>query len=224
MRTLIISLILILYVPFVYSQETASTDTLVGLILNAKGKAIRNVPVYVPGKEVSVNTDRKGIFVIVENALPDTVTIILPSGNRFMIPVAGMKFLKIMTSETAFTAVPAKEEIINKIRRSNSTSGDFTVTGSDLRSTGEPDLIRAIAGKVPGLNLDYNNDGTISLRIRGGSSLEGNNEPLYVVDGSIVDDLRYINLNDIEKVDVLKDGSIYGTRGANGAIVVTTKN
>ncbi|HOI49489.1 MAG TPA: TonB-dependent receptor plug domain-containing protein, partial [Prolixibacteraceae bacterium] len=90
--------------------------------------------------------------------------------------------------------------------------------------TGERDLLRALAGKVPGLNLVYRDNGTVTLRLRGGTSLDGNDDPLYIVDGAVVDDLSYLNLHDVDKVDVLKDGSIYGTRGANGAIVVTTRN
>jgi TonB-dependent SusC/RagA subfamily outer membrane receptor len=91
-----------------------------------------------------------------------------------------------------------------------------------LRETGERDIILALAGKVPGMNLTYNNNGIATLIIRGGSTLEGNNDPLYVVDGSIVDDLSFLNINDVDRIDVLKDGSIYGARGANGAIVVST--
>lgn len=174
-----------------------------------------------------IRTDRKGIFLVVGNQLPDTVTIMLPSKKLFRIPVAGMNFLKIETNETAFSVAEAKDEIVNigygQMRKSRSTTGSFSVTGDQLRETGERDIIQAIVGKVPGLNMVYNSSGKATILIRGGTSLDGNNDPLYVVDGSVVEDLSFVNLNDIEKVDVLKDGSIYGTRGANGAIVVTTK-
>jgi TonB-dependent SusC/RagA subfamily outer membrane receptor len=211
-----------------YAQEAVAQDTLVGLVVNAKGKGIRNVPVFALGHEETARTDRKGIFILVDEHLPDSITILLPSKKLYKIPVGGMSFVKIKTSEDTFFVSEDKDEIINigygAQRRSNLTSGAFSVTGAELLATGERDIIRAIAGKVPGLNLNYKDNGTVTLQIRGGTSLDNHNEPLYVVDGSVVDDLQYINLNDIEKVDVLKDGSIYGTRGANGAIVVTTKN
>lgn len=210
-----------------YSQHPAAKDTLVGQILNKSGKAIKNVPVSVKGHQEMIRTDRKGIFLVVGNQLPDTVTIMLPSKKLFRIPVAGMNFLKIETNETAFSVAEAKDEIVNigygQMRKSRSTTGSFSVTGDQLRETGERDIIQAIVGKVPGLNMVYNSSGKATILIRGGTSLDGNNDPLYVVDGSVVEDLSFVNLNDIEKVDVLKDGSIYGTRGANGAIVVTTK-
>lgn len=216
-------------VPFwAGAQEVAAKDTLVGLVVNKKGKGIRNVPVSVKGRSEAVRTGSKGIFTIVGETLPDTVTLMLPSQRVFLIPVQGQNFLKIITSETAFTVAPGKDEIVNigygTVRKSRSTSGDFSISGAELLLTGERDLLRALAGKVPGLNLVYRDNGTVTLRLRGGTSLDGNDDPLYIVDGAVVDDLSYLNLHDLEKVDVLKDGSIYGTRGANGAIVVTTRN
>ena len=225
----IIFLITILQLFFVgsYAQTLAAKDTLVGLVVNAKGKGIKNVPVYISHHKETIRTNSKGIFMFVGGNLPDSVTIMLPSKKLYQIPVLGKKFMKIMTSDNAFFVSEEKEEIVNigygSQRKSDLTSNSFSLTGAELLVTGETNIIRAIAGKVPGLNLNYKNDGTVSIQIRGGTSLDGNNEPLYVVDGSIVDDFRYDNLNDIEKVDVLKDGSIYGARGVNGAIVITTK-
>lgn len=209
-----------------YSQKPTPKDTLVGLVVNKSGKAIKNVPVSVSGKEMNY-TDRKGIFMIVADHLPDTVTIMLHSKKLFRIPVNGMNFLKINTNETEHLVSQAKDEIINigygEMRKSRSTTGDFSVTGDALRETGERNIIIALAGKIPGLNVVYDNSGKVTVIIRGGSSMEGNNDPLYVVDGSIVEDFTYLNINDVFRIDVLKDGSIYGARGANGAIVVTTK-
>lgn len=202
-------------------------DTLVGLVLGKNGKGIRNVPVYPAGTNEMVYTDRKGIFVIIRSSLPDTITLLLPSKKLLQVPVGGLRFIKILTNETLFTVAEAKEEILNigygSVRKSNSTSGGYTVTGNELLETGERNIILAIAGKVPGVNVVYKDDGSPTLIIRGGSSLDGNNDPLYVVDGSVVNDVSNINLNDVAKVDVLKDGSIYGTRGANGVIVITTE-
>lgn len=88
-----------------------------------------------------------------------------------------------------------------------------------------------LAGRIPGLQVVRTGRG-YSLRIRGIGSIMGNNEPLVVVDGMPVQafgtpgDLGWINPHDIERIDVLKDASstsIYGSRGANGVIVITTK-
>ena len=226
MKAILLLIVLLPISLLSYSQKETPKDTLVGLIVNKSGKALKNVPVSVSGKEMN-HTDRKGIFIIVGDHLPDTVTIMLSSKKLFQIPVNGMNYLKIKTNETEYSASQAKDEIINigygVMRKSRSTNGDFSVTGDALRETGERNIILALAGKIPGLNVVYNNYGKATVIIRGGSSMEGNNDPLYVVDGSIIEDLTYLNINDVDRIDVLKDGSIYGARGANGAIVVTTK-
>lgn len=89
-----------------------------------------------------------------------------------------------------------------------------------------------IAGRIPGVQVLRGVNGGFSLRIRGGtSSIHGNNEPLYVVDGMPVQNtagrgLDWLNPNDIAWIEVLKDASTlsqYGVRGANGVVLITTK-
>ncbi len=215
---------------FCYSlsaQQIQKNDTIVGLVLGKTGKAIRNIPVSFNGSSEIFHTNKKGIFVIIKDVLPDSLNLILPSKRIIQVPVMGMGFLKIITHETSYSVVESKNEILNigygMERRSTSTSGGFSVTGDQIRETGERNIILAIAGKIPGVNLVYKSDGSTGLMIRGGTSLEGDNDPLYVVDGSIVDDLSNININDVAKVEVLKDGTIYGTRGANGVILIFTR-
>ncbi len=211
--------------PIVQAEEV--NDTLVGLVVNVKGKGIKKVPVFVRGIEETIQTDRHGIFVVISEILPDSITIMLPSRKLYQIPVNGMRFLRINTSETSYEVSDGKDEIIQlgygSQKKSSSSSSSFTLTGEELRATGESDITHAIAGKVPGVNLNYKNDGTVALQIRGGTTMGDENEPLYVLDGSIINSLDYINLNDIEKVDILKEGSIYGARGANGVVIVTTR-
>ena len=212
---------------FSSAQEPIKKDTLVGLILGKNGKAIRNVPVSYKGSKEIVRSDKKGIFIIIGEALPDSLNLLLPSKKLIQIPVNGMSFLKIMTHETSFTVNESKNEILNigygTEKRSNSISTTLSITGDQLRETGERNIILAIAGKIPGVNLAYKEDGSPTLVIRGGTTLEGNNDPLYTLDGSIIDNPSFININDVTKVDVLKDGSIYGVRGANGVIQISTK-
>jgi TonB-dependent SusC/RagA subfamily outer membrane receptor len=91
---------------------------------------------------------------------------------------------------------------------------------------------RTLAAKVPGLIISHGADGSISIRIRGGSSLMGNNEPLYIIDGIAAlpgpgGNLTGINPRDIASIQVLKDAAemaYYGVRGSNGVIVIKTKH
>ena len=108
-----------------------------------------------------------------------------------------------------------------------------TVTADDIQRTAGDDqqIEKSLAGRVAGVVVTRTPDGGIAVRIRGGSSLYGNNAPLYVVDGMPVEvgpsgALTGINPNDIESIKVLKDPaetSMYGARGANGVIVIRLK-
>ena len=106
-----------------------------------------------------------------------------------------------------------------KIRRRDSTSATSTVRVK--RGTGYSDIYEYLQGRVAGLEVN----GT-TLRIRGDRSILGNNEPLILVDGVVTDDISYISPDEVERNDVLKDAAstaIYGSRGANGVILITTR-
>jgi TonB-dependent SusC/RagA subfamily outer membrane receptor len=105
-----------------------------------------------------------------------------------------------------------------------------TVTSSQLDQTGES-IEQQIMKRSPGVWVGKTSDGSIAVRIRGGSSLMGNNEPLYILDGSPFTPgpngaLTGLNPQDIDTIRVLKDPAdltMYGARGANGVIVIKTK-
>ena len=110
--------------------------------------------------------------------------------------------------------------------------GGTLITSEDLdRAPVEP-IERTLAERVPGLIIGHAADGSISIRIRGGSSLMGNNEPLYIIDGIAAlpgpgGNLTGINPRDIASIEVLKDAAnmaFYGIRGSNGVIVIKTKH
>src|SRR5204863_5691048 len=104
-----------------------------------------------------------------------------------------------------------------------------SVTSADIATLPVPRVDEAISGLVAGVQVQTTNaqpGSELRIRVRGGNSLNGSNEPLVVVDGVIGADLNQINPNDVETVDVLKDASataIYGARGANGVVIISTK-
>lgn len=106
-----------------------------------------------------------------------------------------------------------------RIRRRDSNSATSTVKVE--RGSGYTNIYDYLEGRVAGLIVD----GT-SIRIRGDRSILGSNEPLILVDGIEMDDISDISPNEVERVDVLKDASstaLYGSRGANGVILITTR-
>ena len=108
---------------------------------------------------------------------------------------------------------------------------DPAVTAEDIERTPSQPIEQQLMAKVPGVVVERTSTGNISIRIRGGTSAFGNNEPLYVVDGLAVQPeadggLAGINPYDIQSIKVLKDAAditMYGSRGGNGVIIIKTK-
>lgn len=116
-------------------------------------------------------------------------------------------------------------------RKKDVTGSVAKISSSDLNAYPVNSPVQGMQGRVSGVQVVQNSGepgGVVSVRIRGGNSLQGGNEPLYVVDGFALSGApSSINPNDIESMDILKDASataIYGSRGANGVVLITTKS
>ncbi|MFL5560618.1 MAG: TonB-dependent receptor plug domain-containing protein [Gemmatimonadaceae bacterium] len=105
------------------------------------------------------------------------------------------------------------------------------VTAEDMRTSPERSIEQQLMAKVPGITVSRTPSGGLAIRIRGATSISGNNNPLYVVDGLAVEagpegEMPDVNPYDIESIKVLKDTeamTMYGSRGGNGVIVIKTK-
>lgn len=115
-------------------------------------------------------------------------------------------------------------------RKSDLTGSVSVVSTEELHTTSDPDPMRSLQGRIPGVTITGNGSpsGVGTVRIRGIGSFNSSSDPLYIVDGvPTTDGLNSLNMNDIESMQVLKDAasaSIYGSRAANGVIIITTKN
>lgn len=113
-------------------------------------------------------------------------------------------------------------------RKSDLTGAITSVTAKDFDKQPLTNVAQTLQGRAAGVQITQTSGkpgGAYKIRIRGANSITGGNEPLYVIDGQFAD-LSSINLNDIQSMEVLKDASstaIYGTRGANGVVLITTK-
>ncbi len=111
------------------------------------------------------------------------------------------------------------------LKRDELTSSVSKVEIGDNESMAYSNIWDYIAAKVPGVSVSGGGSGTPTIVIRGESSFTSQTQPLFVVDGLVMDDISYLSHSDVAKVEVVKGGSaaIYGLRGANGAILITTK-
>src|ERR1035437_8751418 len=113
-------------------------------------------------------------------------------------------------------------------RKRDLTGSIVSISGESLKNSPDYNPVKGLQGKVPGLMVTNSGEAGASptVRLRGVGTINANTNPLYVVDGMFIDNIDFINPNDITSIEVLKDPSslaIFGVQGANGVIIVTTK-
>ena len=123
-----------------------------------------------------------------------------------------------------FPTTKADEELhdgYGTVKKSESTQSVSAIDVNEKEVTNCNTIYQYLAGRLPGVQLTDENH----IIIRGKTTMRANTDPLFVVDGVAVDDVSFLNPNDVKRVEVLKDSAaaIYGMRGANGVIVITTR-
>lgn len=204
--------------------------------------------VSVTGEHTGGLTDLDGKFQIEVKALPATIEVKFVGYRDQLVDVYETgKAIDIQLVESASLLSEVVVVGYGTQKRQELTSAISTVNKDILKQAVIPSVESALAGTVSGLNVSQTSGqpgAASTVRIRGGNSITGGNEPLYVIDGFIIyndtdanrtgagrtdatlDPLSFINPADIESIEVLKDVSataIYGTRGSNGVIIITTK-
>ena len=203
-------------------------QTVTGQVKDATGEPLIGVSVMVKGTTSGTVTDFDGNFTMQSvtsstqlqfsyiGYLTKTVTV----GSQTNINI-------IMEEDNA-----ALDEVVvigyQTVRRRDLTGSVASVSGKNVSAAPVANLTQALQGKLPGVNIvsqDGRPDASVSIRVRGGGSISQSNEPLVLIDG-IAGSMSDIPADQVESIDVLKDASstaIYGARGANGVILVTTK-
>ena len=196
-----------------------------GLVLDREMKPKKGVKVYVKDANRYATTDKKGRFGLTDVQPYDTLTLVVSKKESVRIPVEGRRGIRIVLAGDGAQA-ENDEEIANTgygyVKRREFTGVSSGISGDRLRSTGARDVISALKGLVPGLTVTNGPNGR-EVNIRGKHSLLLSSEPLYLIDGVVVASLDFLSIYDVDHVEVIKDASQYGSRGANGAIVVTTQ-
>ena len=184
-----------------------------------------------------------GVSVVLESStftgavtdVDGNFTIKAANGAKLAVSYIGYKSMSIPAKNDMLielsTDVTTLDEVVvvgyGTMKKSDLTGSVSTVKGDDLTKLSSPNIISALGGRAPGVRVVSSGavDGKVKIRIRGVGTIN-NSDPLYVVDGFPTGDISYIAPTDIESLEVLKDASataIYGSRGANGVILITTK-
>lgn len=191
-----------------------------GIVVDGVGEGIKGVKIWVTDKKKYTKTDKKGHFGLEDVNQGDTLHLEYKK-NFYSVPIDNINGVRIIMVGTDINYKPEELQSYGYGWVSSRDNAGFSdgISGARLAATGQPTIIQALVGLVPGLDISP----TGGVKIRGTNSFISTTEPLYIVDGSYVSSLDFINIYSVDRVEVLKDASIYGSRGAGGAIIVYTK-
>ncbi|MDQ6481681.1 TonB-dependent receptor [Dyadobacter sp. LHD-138] len=212
--------------------EPEKTDlNLKGKVTDEKGEGLPGVSVVMKGSQRGTTTDADGSFQL---EVPESNAVLIFSFVGYM-----SKEVAVGSQTSIDVSLQTDNRSLNEIvvvgygtvKKSDLTGSLSQVKSKELNAYPATNVLQALSGRAAGVQVLQNTGapgGGISVRIRGTNSLRGSNEPLYVVDGFPISGSNPTILNnaDIESMEVLKDASataIYGSRGANGVILITSK-
>ena len=201
-----------------------------GVVVDATGEPVIGANVVVKGTTNGTITDFDGNYTIEGVSASDVLVFSYIGYLSQEITVGNQAAINVTLSEDS----QALEEVVvvgyGVMRKSDVTGSIGVAKGDDLTKNQNFSALDNLRGKVSGVNIFSNSSqpGAYSNRvvIRGMATINASSNPLYVVDGVVMENFDLVNPNDIESMEVLKDASaaaIYGARGANGVIMVTTK-
>ena len=217
---LFIALILASFLPQEASaQDSSKEEPFNGIITDLSGNPIKGAKVFVVSSKYFSRTNKKGQFGLT-NVLPTDTIHVVYQKVQYDLPVEGRKSARIRLGDQM--EAQEDEELVaygyGWVKRRENSMPSSGIPGEVLVRTGRTNVLASLEGLVPGLTIVGG-----KATIRGINSLNLSTDPLYVLDGVVVSSLDFINVYDVEHVEVLKDASIYGSQGANGAILVFTK-
>ncbi|WP_247235330.1 TonB-dependent receptor [Telluribacter sp. SYSU D00476] len=222
-------------------QSNANIDkTIRGRVTDETGAGLPGVSVVLKGTQRGTTTNTEGRF---ELLVPEQNAVLV-----FSFVGYSSQEVAVGNQSTLSVSLEPENKALNEVvvvgygqvRKSDLTGSVATVPVDEIRKVAVTSLDQALQGRAAGVQITQNSGspgGSTTIRIRGGNSIQGDNEPLYVIDGipfkndgaatgSSFNVLSTLNPSDIESMTVLKDASstaIYGSRGANGVVIITTK-
>lgn len=222
-------LVMLLTVTFslsVYAQNI----TVQGTVTDNAGEPLIGATVMQKGTQHGVATDIDGNYTISVPAKSTLQFTYIGCDNK-EVAVNGQTRINVVLEANSTVLDEVVAIGYGTVKKKDLTGAVSSVSGSELAKVPVTSAAAALQGKAAGVNIVSQNGApgsSMNVTVRGGASLTQDTEPLYIVDGFAMSNaLQNIDINDIETIDVLKDASstaIYGARGSNGIIVITTKS
>jgi len=204
--------------------------TVQGTVVDSSGMGLPGATVMIKGTTQGTTTDVDGNFQIQIERPTETILVFRYIGYQEQEILVGTQRIINVVLDDALTTLDEFVVIgYGTVRRRDITGSVASVSGEALAAKPVASVAQALTGKLAGVHVlttEGSPDAEVRVRVRGGGSITGDNSPLFIVDGFPVESIDDISPADIETIDVLKDASstaIYGSRGANGVIIITTR-
>ena len=200
-----------------------------GVVKDTQGAPLMAVSVFVDGTTTGVTTDETGHYVI---DIPDA------KGKTLVFSMIGLRTQSVVIGNSHVIDVVLEEDVnfleetvvigYASVKRKDLIGSVSSVDSKTISATPVTTVAEALSGRMAGVQVtttEGDPDAEIKIRVRGSGSITQDSSPLYIVDGFPVESISDIPASDIQSIDVLKDAfstAIYGSRGANGVVLVTT--
>lgn len=220
------NLFLLLILLLSFSAVSAQNISVKGIVVDNSNEPMIGVSILEKGTSNGTVTDLDGNF-----------SLNVKSGSYLIVSYVGFKSQEVKASSRLSIVLEEDSEVLNEVvvigygsvKRKDVTTAISSVSTKDLEKRPIISAVQAMQGKAAGVSVMQPNGqpgAGFSVRVRGTTSMNGSNNPLYVVDGVPMTDINFLSANDIETMQILKDASsaaIYGSLAANGVIMITTK-
>ncbi|HEV8272241.1 MAG TPA: SusC/RagA family TonB-linked outer membrane protein, partial [Chitinophagaceae bacterium] len=223
-------ILLILCLSITTIAFSQNTFKVTGKVTDETGKPVEGATVQVKGTTIATSTIADGTYSLMAPSGTGTLVITSVGYTQQEVAINNKPEVNVKTASIASSLQDVVVIGYTTVKRKDVTGAVGGINQKDIKSRPVDNALQAMQGKVAGVDIGSNErPGTVpTINIRGVRSLTASNTPLFVVDGIplITGSIDNINPQDIESIDVLKDASataIYGSRGANGVVIITTK-
>ena len=225
--------VLMFILAFVSVVASAQSLTVTGKVVDSEGYGVIGGSVAVKGAtNLKTVTDANGNYSLkVNNASKDVLEFSYVGMSPQEVKVNNRSVINVTLKADPLLLDEVVAIGYATVKRKDLTGSVASIEGKELSKVPTSDITQALAGRMAGVQVLQSEGApgaSISVRVRGGISITQSNEPLYIIDGFPSEDgMATLSPAEIETIDILKDASataIYGARGANGVVVITTKN
>jgi TonB-dependent starch-binding outer membrane protein SusC len=232
MKSRIIFILLLALIPagFASAQKKAEKITITGQVMDASQYPVQGAEILIDGSKSGISTNKKGMYKVKVKPTVKKIGIYTTPPTVIQEAINGRTSINFTLNDSIVKEIyklknAYGEETVNvgygTQKRKNTTTSVGRIDGRQERFASYNSIYDMMRGELPGVVVTGNN-----VRIREASTILGESEPLYVVDGTPITNIESIQPQMVKTIEVLKGSaaSIYGTRGSNGVIIITLKD